>query len=256
MATMEIWALGNYQRIAHLIAGMGRDLVALAGVGPGQRVLDVAAGTGNATIPAARTGARVTALDSTRQLLDVGRQTAADLPIEWVYGDAIDMPFDNGTFDVVLSCVGAIFAADHETTARELTRVCRPGGLVALANWTPDGSVGRFFAVLARHSPTPAAGPPPTLWGDPAYLRTLFHGHSVETQRRVVEIDFTGAPTELAELYRSSFGPVIAIRDALDSDTARAAFDRDLLDLFTDENEGPTGGPGRWRYPWLGVRIR
>jgi SAM-dependent methyltransferase len=251
-----MWELGNYARIAELIAGMGRDLVAAADVRPGRRVLDVAAGTGNAAIPAARARAEVTACDITPQLLDIGRRAAGDLPIEWVEGDAAELPFADGSFDVVLSAVGAMFAADQEATARELVRVCRPGGLVALANWTPDGGVGRFFALLDRYQAEPPDGPPPTRWGEAEQVRALFGGRPVRTERRVVDYGFTGTPAELAALYRSSFPPVIATRAALDGDGARAAFDRDLADLLAAENEGPPGGPGRWRFDWLLVRVR
>jgi len=251
---MQIWALGHYQRIADLIAAMARDLVGTAGIQPGQRVLDVGAGSGNAAIPAARAGAVVTALDVTPEMLDLGRAAAGDLPIEWVEGDAMDMPFADGTFDVVLSCFGAMFAPDHDATAREIVRVCRPGGLIVMANWVPDGNIGRFFEVLGKHGPAPATGPAPTLWGDPEHLRALFPGQPVECERRFVELEFSGTVEELVALYESSFGPVVAIRSALD-DAGRAAFHRDLLDLFVAENEGTTGGPGRWRYPWLHVRI-
>jgi SAM-dependent methyltransferase len=244
-----MWELGNYARIAELIAGMGRDLVAAAEIRPGHRVLDVAAGTGNAAVPAARAGAVVTALDLTPQLLEVGRRATADLPIEWVEGDAAKLPYPDGEFDVVLSAVGAMFAADQEATARELVRVCRPGGVVAMANWTPDGGVGRFFALLARYSPQP--GPAPTRWGDPAEVRALVTGQPVETERRVVEYGFTGTPAELAALYREAFGPVIATRSALGTDAARSEFDRDLVDLLAAERHAD----GRWRFGWLLVRL-
>ncbi|MFC7273034.1 class I SAM-dependent methyltransferase [Paractinoplanes rhizophilus] len=250
-----MWELGNYARVAELITDMGRDLVAAAELRPGDRVLDVAAGTGNVAVPAARAGAEVTAVDITPELLDAGRRAAGDLPIKWVEGDATDLPFADGEFDVVLSAVGAMFAAGQEATARELTRVCRPGGLVAMANWTPDGGVGRFFALLARYAPEPPAGPPPTRWGDPAQVGALFAGLPVHTEQRVVEYAFTGTPAELADLYRSSFAPVMATRAAL-GDDARAAFDRDLVGLLAAENTAPPGGPGRWRFPWLLVRLR
>ncbi|GAA0935284.1 class I SAM-dependent methyltransferase [Virgisporangium aurantiacum] len=251
-----MWELGNYARIADLITDLGRDLVNAAGVRPGQRVLDVATGTGNAAVPAARASARVTALDLCPELLDAGRRAAGDLPIEWVEGDATKLPYADGEFDVVLSAVGAMFAADQSATAAELVRVCRPGGLVALANWTPDGGVGRFFVLLGRYQAERPVGPPPTRWGDPEQVRALFDGRPVETEHRTLEYGFTGTPAELAALYRSSFPPVIATRAALDGDGARAAFDRDLVDLLAAENEGPPGGPGRWRFAWLLVRVR
>jgi SAM-dependent methyltransferase len=246
-----MWELGNYGRIAELIVDIGRDLVTAAGIGPGLRVLDVAAGTGNAAIPAARAGAEVTALDNTPRLLDDGRRAAGDLPITWVEGDATALPFPDGRFDAVLSAVGAMFAPDHETTARELARVCRPGGVVALANWTPDGGVGRFFGLLARYTAVPPDGPPPTLWGDPEYVRKLFPGRPVETSERHVEYAFTGTPADLAALYRETFPPVIATRSALDGDRQRA-FDRDLVDLLAAE----LPEDGRWRFPWLLALVR
>ena len=158
---------------------MGPALVRAAGVAPGQRVLDVGAGTGNATLPAAAAGAHVVGTDVAPELMAIGERAAKDqgLSVTWQVADAQDLPFPDATFDVVLSAVGAMFAPDHERTARELLRVCRPGGTIAMANWTPDGEVGRFFAILARYAP-PAPGPPPTAWGDPATVaRLLAPGH-------------------------------------------------------------------------------
>lgn len=247
---MQLWALGDYGRVAKLIAGMGTDLVTAAGVRAGQRVLDVAAGTGNASLPAARAGAKVTALDETPELLAEGRREAGDLPIDWVEGDATELPFEDGAFDVVLSCVGAMFAADHRAAARELIRVCRPDGVVALANWTPDGNAARLFQVVGRHRAAPPAADPPALWGEPGYVRGLFDGCAVETQVRDVVVSFTGTPAELATLYLTAFPPIVAARAELD-DAGRAALDRDLAEFFAAENEGPAQGHGRWRYQWL-----
>lgn len=245
-----MWELGQYERIAELIADLGRDLVTAADVRPGHRVLDVAAGTGNATVPAARAGARVTAVDVTPELVEVGRRATAGLDVEWVVGDATALPFTDGSFDVVLSAVGAMFAADREATARELVRVCRPGGLVAMANWTPDGGVGRFFALLDRYSAESSGGPSPTLWGDAEQVRKLFADQRVETAERRLEYGFTGTPAELAALYREAFAPVVATRAALD-DSGRTAFDRDLEDLLDAER----AADGRWRFGWLLVRV-
>lgn len=246
-----MWGLGNYARIATLIVGIGSDLVAAADIRPGRRVLDVAAGTGNVAVPAARAGGDVTALDNARRLLDDGRRAAGDLPITWVEGDAAALPFGAGEFDVVLSAVGAMFVPDHEATARELVRVCRPGGVVALANWTPNGGIGRFFALLGRYASAPPDGPPPTLWGDPDHVRPLFPGLAVSTEERQVEYAFTGTPAELAGLYRETFPPVIVIRAAL-SPERQADFDRDLVDLLAAERSDD----GRWRFPWLLVIVR
>src|SRR5687767_9204193 len=147
-----VWTLGDYTKVAPLTADMGPELVEAARIRPGMRVLDVAAGTGNAARPAARAGAEVVATDFNPRLLAEGERLAAadGLALRWVGADAETLPFDDGTFDVVLSCIGAMFAPGHAAAARELLRVCRPGGTVALANWTAAGAVGRLFRVLGR----------------------------------------------------------------------------------------------------------
>jgi SAM-dependent methyltransferase len=259
----RLWASGAYSRIAQLVEPMGCDLVDVAAVGPGMRVLDVATGTGNVAIPAALAGAEVTALDLTASLLAVGRSraAAAGVQVEWIEGDAEDLPFPTGSFDLVLSAIGAIFAPDHARTAAELVRVCRPGGTIALANWTPDGYGGAFFGLLVRHVPSSPAGTeasvPPTAWGDPGYLRELF-GDRVEDltcRGRTLNLDFTGAPEELFELYRTFFGPVLATRAALAAAPARlAAFDHDLVEFVRNENlEAGTPGQGRYQFEYLVV---
>jgi ubiquinone/menaquinone biosynthesis C-methylase UbiE len=155
----RLWASGCYPRIAQLVTSMGCDLVELAGVAPGMQVLDVATGTGNAAIPAALAGAEVTAIDLTPSLLEVGRTraAAAGVAVDWTEGDAEDLPYPAGSFDLVMSAIGAMFAPDHARTAAELVRVCRRGGRIALANWTPDGYGGAFFGHLrvlsARSAP-------------------------------------------------------------------------------------------------------
>jgi 2-polyprenyl-6-hydroxyphenyl methylase/3-demethylubiquinone-9 3-methyltransferase len=166
-----LWALGDYDRVGALIAEQGRALVAAAGVGSGMRVLDVGAGSGYAALPAAATGAEVVATDVTPELLATGKRRAGErgLVLQWQVADAQALPFPDGTFDTVLSCIGAMFAPDQEATAWELLRVCRPGGTVAMANWTPDGAAGRFFRLVGRHAPPQPAGPAPTAWGEPGH---------------------------------------------------------------------------------------
>lgn len=257
----QLWASGSYARIAELVAPMAHDLVALAQIAPATRVLDVATGTGNAALAAARTGAEVTAADLTPELLTVAAARAASLglTVDWVEADAEDLPFPDGSFDVVLSCIGAMFAPDQRRTAAELVRVCRPGGRIAMANWTPDGYGGAFFAVLAEHAPTPAepAPPgPPTAWGDPDRVRTLFGDRVAGLRCRVrsVVLDFTGSPEELFEVYRAHFGPVLAVRAALrDQPAGLAAFDQALLEFLRAENDGPADGPGRYEFDYLAV---
>ena len=175
-AARRMWALGDYHRFAtQLVWSVGPVLVEAAGVRPGMRVLDVAAGTGNVALRAAEAGADVVASDLTPESLEAGRRAAGGLAVEWVEADAEALPFADGEFDVVTSAFGAIFAADQRAVARELQRVCRPGGTIVMANFTPEGLAGEFFATLARHAPAPA-GPSPLAWGEEAHVRALLAG--------------------------------------------------------------------------------
>ncbi|TDB89056.1 class I SAM-dependent methyltransferase, partial [Actinomadura sp. 7K534] len=149
----KMWALGDYPSLAaEVIPSLGEVLVRAAGVTSGDRVLDVAAGSGNAAVPAARTGAKVVASDLTPELLEAGRKQA-DADLEWRQADAEALPFADGEFDVVLSCVGVMFAPHHQAAADELVRVCRPGGRIALLNWTPEGFIGQMFATMKPYAP-------------------------------------------------------------------------------------------------------
>jgi SAM-dependent methyltransferase len=251
------WARGDYSVIARLLVGLGGDLVRAAGVAPVNRVLDVAAGSGNAAIAAAELGADVTASDLTPKLIERGRQAAAErgTSVEWLEADAQRLPFADGDFDVVLSCIGAMFAPDQAATARELVRVCRPGGTVALANWTAGGAMGRLFALLERHAPTRAQGAPaPTDWGDPDHVRSLFGDRvtRLETHRRTARLNFTGSPAEWCALYRACFAPVVETYERLGPDPKLlAALDDDLLRFAAGEYLGPLGGPGRYEFEYL-----
>jgi SAM-dependent methyltransferase len=217
-----VWASGDYADVAQrLLPELGAILVGATGVRPGERVLDVAAGSGNVAIPAAAgTGAEVVALDVTPELLDRGRQLAEHrgATVEWVEGDATELPFADGTFDVVLSCVGVMFAPNHQKTASELLRVCRPGGRIGLLNWTPEGTIGELFRTLAPFVPAPPPGSnPPPAWGSEAYLRDLLgDGVSQIDSRTGLAVNETFAqPTDFREYMRTNYGPTMgAYRNA------------------------------------------
>ncbi|CAO5252731.1 class I SAM-dependent methyltransferase [Frankia sp. AgKG'84/4] len=253
----QVWARGDYSMIARLLVGLGGDLVRAAGVTSVHRVLDVAAGSGNAAIAAAEACAEVTAAELIPALIDRGRRAAAarGVTLDWRQADAQQLPFLDSEFDVVLSCIGVMFAADQAAAARELLRVCRPGGTVALANWTAEGAMGRLFALLERHAPIDRGGlTTSTGWGDPAHVETLF-GDGVArltTHRRTARLAFDGSPAQWCALYRESFAPVVETYARIGADPRRlAALDNDLLRFATGEYLGSPGGPGRYEFEYL-----
>lgn len=257
-----MWALGNYHAFATAtVWGLGPELVAACEVRPGQRVLDVAAGTGNVALRAAEAGADVVAADLTPEHFEAGRREAAarGVSVEWVETDAESLPFAEGEFDTVLSSLGAIFAPDHAAVADELLRVCRPGGTIGMLNFTPEGLAGTFFGILGRYAPPPPAGAvSPLAWGDEGHVRTLF-GDRVSvlglTRREYAE-RWPGGPLGYAELFKATFGPVIALSALLDGTPEQAALDADLRDYALRENSGAAGGPAEYRYEILQVVAR
>lgn len=234
-----MWASGDYPAVAaELIPTLGAELVRHSGITAGQRVLDVAAGTGNAAIPAARAGATVTASDLTPELFDVGRRNAAaaGVEIDWVEADAEALPFADGEFDAVISCVGAMFAPHHQQTADELLRVCRPGGTLGLLSWTPDGFVGGLFRTMGPFAPPPPPGAqPPPLWGNEDHVRGLL-GRRVATfatNRQTVVFD-QGEPAVFREFWKRNYGPTISVYAFNAPDPQRtAALDQAFLDFLT-----------------------
>lgn len=243
-AMSTVWALGDYHRFAtELIWHFGPELVADTGIGPGTRVLDVAAGSGNVALRAAQRGAVVTACDITPEQLDLGRREsqARDLAIEWVQADAQDLPFADDAFDVVVSAAGAIFAPDHAATARELIRVTRPGGTIGMINFVPDGTAGEFFATFAPY--VPAGGEPPTLWGDERHVAALFDGLALDMERREYVERVPDGPQGFVDFYRATFGPAAAIDDK--------RFEDDFLAFATRANEGEPGGDAQLRFGYL-----
>ena len=239
------WAAGDYDGIVDYIWGAGGDLVVRAEVSDGETVLDVACGTGNATIPAAQTGARATGLDITPELLEDARRRAADAGVEvdWIEGDAENLPFDDGSFDVVLSTFGCMFAPDHGKAAAEIARVLRPGGRIGIAAWTPDGGIGQFFQRLSSFAPPPPPGfQPPPLWGTRDHVVGLFADTGVEPRFEEEAIHFEYESAEAAtEEYSAKFGPIVMMRKMLEPegrwDEARA----ELLSFYR-EGEETEGG--------------
>jgi ubiquinone/menaquinone biosynthesis C-methylase UbiE len=255
-----VWALGDYHRFAKkMVWGVGPELVAACGIGPGQRVLDVAAGTGNVAIRAAEAGADVVASDLTPECLAAGEREAREqgVEVEWVVADAQALPFADGEFDVVTSSFGAMFAPDHQSVAAELLRVCRPGGTIGMANFTPEGGVGDFFGVFAPYLPAPPPDAlPPVLWGDEEHVRKLFGDgvSSLELTRAWLVERSAGGPREYCDFYRETFGPAVA---AYSGEPARVAeLDRDFLAFATRMNRGKPDGPSEYHYEYLLVVAR
>ena len=250
-----MWALGDYPTLARdLIAPLGPTLVEAAGVRAGQRVLDVAACSGNAAIPAALTGADVVASDLTPELFDAGRRDAQErgATLTWQTADAEALPYGDATFDVVLSCVGVMFAPHHRTAADELVRVCRPGGTIATLSWTPSGFIGQMFATMKPYAPPPPPGAqPPPLWGDEAHVRELLGDRveSIDARRRTVTVDHFAMPEDLRDYFKARYGPTIAVyRANADHPDKVAALDRELADLVRRFDRGSTTTVLDWEY--------
>jgi SAM-dependent methyltransferase len=212
------WASGDYAAVATLIVPVAESLCEAADIQAGWRVLDVAAGSGNATLAAARRGALAVGVDYVPALLERGqaRAVAEGLAVAFQEGDAEALPWPEASFDAVVSVFGVMFAPHQERAASELLRVCRPGGVVALANWTPEGFVGELFRVVGRHVPPPAGLRPPTSWGEPDRLRELFGDavRSLDVRRREFTFRF-GSAAELVDYFRRHYGPTLKAFEAL-----------------------------------------
>jgi len=256
-AFRAMWAAGDYERFARAtVWELGPVLVDACGVTAGERVLDVAAGTGNVAIRAAQRGAAVVASDLTPEHFVAGRRgaAAAGVDLEWIEGDAEALPFDDSTFDVVTSCFGAMFAPNHQAVADELVRVCRPGGTIGLINFTPEGIGGEFFALLAPYAPPPPPGAaPPLLWGDETHVRTLF-GNRVDplTMSRHTYIERAPSPQDYCRLFMETFGPLVAIRASLEhTPERRAELDQTFSDAIIRWNHGRAAGPVEIVYEYM-----
>jgi ubiquinone/menaquinone biosynthesis C-methylase UbiE len=225
------WSSGDFHAVAARIALTAEHLVDSADLHAGWRVLDVATGSGNAAIAAARLGCRVVGVDYVPALLARGRERAAaeGLDVELLEGDAEDLPFTDASFDAVVSVFGTMFAPDHEKTASELLRVSRPGGTIGLVSWTPDGFIGEMFRTISAHVPPPAGVASPLLWGTTAHLQELFGDEitALETQERTFTFRFTSAE-ELVDFFAAWYGPTLK---ALAAAPDPAALRADLVEL-------------------------
>jgi SAM-dependent methyltransferase len=240
----KMWASGDYpEMVETFLLPLGPRLVEAAGIGEGDRVLDVASGTGNAAIPAAKTGADVVASDLTPELLEAGRSRAEaeGVELEWTEADAENLPFEDESFDVVMSSIGVMFAPHHEAAAAEMVRVCRPGGTIALLSWTPEGMIGALFKTMGGFMPAPPPGvQPPPLWGSEEHLGKLF-GDKVDferLEREMLDITAFARPNDYGEHFKDYYGPTIAARANAVKESREEEFDQALRDFCEEWSSG------------------
>jgi SAM-dependent methyltransferase len=240
----QAWVSGDYAAVAARIVLIAERLVDTADLQAGMRVLDVAAGSGNAALAAARCGCEVTGIDYVPELLERGqvRAAAEGLAVQFMEGDAENLPFPDGSFDAVLSCLGVMFTPNQERAAAELLRVCRPGGTIALANWTPTGFVGQMFRTVGSHVPPPPGVKPPGLWGTESRLGELLgNGVSQLTANQREYVFRFRSPGDFADFFRTNYGPVRKAFEALDDSGQEQLYD-DLTSLAArhDRASGPS----------------
>ena len=247
-----MWASGSYPTVVdEVVAPLGGLLVETVDVQRGQRVLDVAAGTGTSAIPAARRGAEVFATDLTPELLEVGRLAAAaeGLDLTWQTADAEALPYEDGAFDVVLSSIGVMFAPHHQQAADELVRVCRRGGTVGVLSWTPEGFIGQLFATMKPFAPPPPPGASPApMWGRADHVRNLCGDRvsDLVARQQTLRVDRFATGAQFRDFMKANYGPTIAVYRFIADDPAKvAALDADMAalgDRFLD------GGVMGWEY--------
>ena len=236
------WSSGNYAVVGTTLQIVGEELCEALDIRSGQKVLDVAAGNGNATLAAARRWCDVTSTDYVTSLLDVGRRRAEaeGLRVDFRRADAEDLPFDAHSFDVVLSTFGVMFAPDQARAAAELLRVCKPGGRIGLANWTPQGFIGQLFRIVGRHLPPPRGVQPPALWGTEAFLREHFAGSAAIVAERRTFVFRYRSPEHFLDVFRTYYGPVNKVFEALDEPGKKSLRD-EMVALIQSLNRNQDG---------------
>lgn len=238
------WISGDFGQIAKFLETEAEDFINRVGVQPGSKVLDVACGTGNLALPAARLGANVTGVDIAPNLVEQARANAAreGLQAQFDEGDAEALPYDDASFDTVVTIYGAMFAPRPEVVAAELLRVTKPGGRIAMGNWTPAGFIGQMFKAVGAHVTPPAGMPSPLLWGKDDVVRERFgdSASDVKTTPRIVKFAFPFSPAEVVELFRVYYGPTFKAFGSLDEDR-QAALRKDLEELWTKHNTATDG---------------
>ncbi len=238
------WIAGDFGKIAVAIEKGAVDFISRLDIKTGEHVLDVACGTGNLALPAARLGADVTGVDIAPNLIKQGRERAAaeGLNCKFDEGDAEKLPYADNSFDTVVTMFGAMFAPRPEIAAAELIRVCRPGGRIAMANWTAQGFSGQMFKIASKHVPPPPGVMPPVLWGDEETVKSRFASGvtGLTLTRRPIEFKYPFPPNEVVEYFRQYFGPTQMAFAALDAD-GQAAMRKELEELWTEHNRATDG---------------
>lgn len=238
------WTSGDFGHIARSYAPGAAEFVNRLNLKSGERVLDVACGTGNLSIPAAKNGAVVIGQDIAANLLEQGRARAKaeGLTVRFDENDAEALPYDNASFDTVISMFGAMFTPRPEVTAAELVRASRPGGRIAMANWTPSGFIGQMFKIVGKHVPPAPGMPSPLLWGDETTVAGRFNGSVADLQltRRLITFNFPFSPAEVVECFRLYYGPTYKAFGALD-ETGQAALEQELTQLWSAHNQSNNG---------------
>jgi ubiquinone/menaquinone biosynthesis C-methylase UbiE len=239
----KVWTAGDFGQIAKSYESGAREFIERLNLQKGMKVLDVACGAGNLSLPAARAGADVTGVDIAEYLIEQARKNAANenLKVRFDVGDAEDLPYEDASFDAVVTMFGAMFAPRPEIVAAELKRVCRSGGTIAMANWTPTGFTGQMFKLTGKHVPPPNM-PSPVLWGDEAAVNERFKNEvaDLKTTRRKIMFKFPFSPIETVEYFHAYYGPTQMAFKALDEE-GQSGLRRDLEELWTEHNQATDG---------------